>query len=134
MSIRTWAVALSVVVAIVLVGILAVLDYRGLVAAGPVGGWLGPWAANAASALVGSLVSAILLVNARRFRGGQIIVPCVITLLVFFSMFPVYAVVGWGAGDVYVTVCPRPAEAYAAPLAVLAASVSCGVVKWKRAV
>ena len=134
MSVRTRAYLLSMAVTTLVVGGLAAFHHRKLLMEVPPSDWSMAWAVNLGSGLLGSLLSAALLLDARRLRGGQVLAPCVITLLVFFSMFPVYAVESPGASDVQFMLCLHPAEAYAAPLAILAASILCGVIEWRYAV
>src|SRR4030095_562589 len=105
---RATPVFVATAVALTVVFSLAVVDYLSVGGRLPVHEMIRPWSAILGSALVGAVISGLLLLNVRRLRGGIVIVPCVITALLAFSMWPIHALINHGFPPELGLVCPSP--------------------------
>lgn len=115
MNRRALTVLIAVAVATVVAGAQAVLDLSRY----GYDGWV-PWIANVdAAVIVSSVVTAAYLVTSGN-RVALFLFTLSLPFLLFASMMPVYAAVRWDVPAAWQFVCPSEAQAFAAPLAVLA--------------
>ena len=92
------------------------------------------WGSNLGAALVATGVLATLYLVSRGRRVPMSVFVLVFPFILFASMTPVYAAVRVGVPPEWQFVCPTEAQAYAAPLAVLVASVVLPIAKLWRGV
>jgi hypothetical protein len=113
-------VTMVLAIAMVVVCVEAVLDLAQFGAEAFSAGMVRPWAANLASALLFSAAIASAYLAAAARRVAMLVFVLTVPFALFASMMPVYSAVRYGVPAEWQFVCPREAEAYGAPLAVLA--------------
>lgn len=117
---RRFIVLAVLAIATVVVCVEAVLDLAQYGPAALSADMVRPWAANLASALLFSAAIAAAYLAAAARRVAMLVFVLAVPLALFASMVPVYSAVRYGVPAEWQFVCPREAEAYGAPLAVLA--------------
>lgn len=116
---RTWIMLAVLAIATVVVCVEAVLDLRQFAPEAWSVGMVRPWAANVASAVLFSGAIAAAYLAAAGKRVAMLVFVLAVPFALFASMLPVYSAVRYGVPPEWQFVCPREAEAYGAPLAVL---------------
>lgn len=92
------------------------------------------WGANLGAALAATGILATAYLVSRGRRVPMFVFVLSFPVILFASMMPVYAAVRIGVPAEWQFVCPTETEAYAAPLAVLIASVVLPLAKLWRGV
>lgn len=90
------------------------------------------WLANLGAAMFFSALLTAGYLLTSRHRTALLVFTLMLPFALFASMMPVYSAVRHGVPAEWKFVCPSEAEAYAAPLAVLASLVVLPLAKWWR--